>query len=181
MKIAIISDIHSNAVALKRVLNRIKEEKVKQIYCCGDVIGYASMPNECIKELIKHNVKSIYGNHEYALLHNKALTWFNYNAVKALLWHKENLKSFAWEWIKKLKEKIILKLSCKKILFVHGSPDNCFEYVWPTTSDEIFNYWLEKYSIDILVLGHTHLPFIKKLSNGLILNPGFYWIAKRWQ
>jgi len=172
MKIAIISDIHSNAIALKEILNEIEKRKIKQIYCCGDIIGYASMPNECIKELVKHNIKSIYGNHEYALLHNEALSWFNYNAIKALLWHKENLKRFAWEWIKRLKERRIIKASGKKIMFVHGSPDDCFEYVWPSTSDEIFEYWLNKYNIDVLVLGHTHLPFIRKIKNKLVINPG---------
>lgn len=172
MQIAIISDIHSNAIALGAVINEIKNRGIKQIFCCGDIIGYASMPNECIRELIKNKVKCIYGSHEYALLHHETLSWFNYQAIKALLWHRENLKRFAWEWLKKLEEKMVVRLDGKKIMFVHGSPNNCFEYVWPETSNEIFSYWLNHYGVNALILGHTHLSFIKKLKNGLILNPG---------
>lgn len=172
MKIAIISDIHSNFPALEEVLKEIKKRKIKKIFCCGDVIGYGSMPNKCIKELIKNNVKSIYGNHEYALLNENSLSWFNYQAVKALLWHKENLNKNAWRWIKKLKEKMIIKIANKKIAIFHGSPNSCFEYVWEETSQEIFNYWLEQYNVDIIILGHTHIPFIKNIKNKIIINPG---------
>lgn len=172
MKIAIISDIHGNFPALKEVIKEIKRKKIKKIFCCGDIIGYASMSNECIKELIKNNVKSIYGNHEYALLNDDKLNWFNYYALKALIWHKENLKNFSWRWIKKLKEKIIIKIANKRIMLVHGSPESCFEYVWQDTSEQTFLYWLEKYNVDILVFGHTHIPFIKNIENQIVINPG---------
>ncbi|MEM2768758.1 MAG: YfcE family phosphodiesterase [Candidatus Pacearchaeota archaeon] len=172
MKIAIISDIHSNFIALKEVLREIKKKKIKKIFCAGDIIGYASMPNECIKELIKNNIKSIYGNHEFVLLNFQYANLLNYQALKALIWHKENLENFAWRWIKKLKEKLILKIGSKKIMIFHGSPENCFEYIWPDTSKEIFEYWLKKYNVDILIFGHTHIPFIKNINSKLVINPG---------
>ena len=52
MKIAIISDIHSNLEALKRVLASINERQAEAVYCLGDIVGYGSYPNECI-ELVR--------------------------------------------------------------------------------------------------------------------------------
>ena len=170
MLIAVISDVHSNFPALKAVLEKIDELKVKKIFCCGDVVGYASMPNECIKEIIKRKVVCVTGNHELALINKEFLSWFNVNAIKALLWNEKNLKEFAWRWIKKLKERRKIKIGNKKILLAH-SLDSCFDYVFDASKDMI-EYWLEKYGVDIIAIGHTHIPYIKKIEKGILINPG---------
>ena len=41
---AIISDIHSNLEALQAVLADIKSQGISEIYCLGDVVGYARIP-----------------------------------------------------------------------------------------------------------------------------------------
>jgi putative phosphoesterase len=67
----------------------------------------------------------------------------------------------------------IVKLQDLKILMVHGSPtNNLFEYVHPATHEHMFNVYLTKYKVDIVVLGHTHIPFIWKGKKGTVLNPG---------
>lgn len=55
MKIALISDIHSNLPALKAVLNAID---VDQILCAGDIVGYHPFPNEVIKLVKEHGIAS---------------------------------------------------------------------------------------------------------------------------
>jgi putative phosphoesterase len=169
MLLAFISDIHSNFAALKAVLEKIDELKIKKVYCCGDVIGYASMPNQCIKEIIRRKIACVMGNHEAALIDKKFLVWFNYDAIKALIWNEENLNEKYKEWIKKLKERKIIKAN-KKILFAH-SIESCFDYVFDA-SEEMIDYWLKKYDVDVIVIGHTHIPLIKKTKQGLLLNPG---------
>ena len=64
MKLAFISDIHSNFDALKAVMTDIKKNKVEKIFCLGDIINYYYEPHKCIDLLIKNNVKCIKGNHE---------------------------------------------------------------------------------------------------------------------
>ena len=63
MKLAFISDIHSNFDALKAVMTDIKKNKV-EFFCLGDIINYYYEPHKCIDLLIKNNVKCIKGNHE---------------------------------------------------------------------------------------------------------------------
>jgi len=59
------------------------------------------------------------------------------------------------------------------MLMVHGSPtNNLFEYVHPATHEHLFNGYLKKNKVDIIVLGHTHIPFTWKGKNGIVINPG---------
>ena len=64
MKLAFISDIHSNFDALKAVMIDIKKNRVEKIFCLGDIINYYYEPHKCIDLLIRNNVKCIKGNHE---------------------------------------------------------------------------------------------------------------------
>lgn len=70
MKIALISDIHGNYPALKKVLDELDKMSVDTIYCLGDVTGYYTQINECCEELRKRCIKSIMGNHDWYLVSN---------------------------------------------------------------------------------------------------------------
>lgn len=64
MKVAIISDIHANVVALKAVLKDIEEQQVDRIYCVGDLVGYAPFPNEVIDLIKEKNIPTVMGNYD---------------------------------------------------------------------------------------------------------------------
>ena len=68
MKIAFISDIHSNIYALNRVYEDLNSEKVERILVAGDLIGYYYWPKEVI-DLIRSDERflCICGNHEEIL------------------------------------------------------------------------------------------------------------------
>jgi predicted phosphodiesterase len=63
-KLAIISDIHSNQVALEAVLAVIDEEGADMIICTGDVVGYGPRPKECIDLLREREIPCLLGNHD---------------------------------------------------------------------------------------------------------------------
>lgn len=68
MRIAIISDIHSNLQALQRAFEIIAVKKIDHVYCLGDIVGYGAEPNECIAMLRDRKVLCIAGNHDKAAL-----------------------------------------------------------------------------------------------------------------
>ncbi len=169
MKLAIISDIHSNLEALETVLKEIERQKVDKIYCCGDVVGYGANPNECLEILKQRSISSVMGNHDWAVI-NENTNWFNVNAAQAIFWTIDNLKEDNLEFLQKFPEKSAMKVKDYRILMVHGSPRNpIWEYVYPPDVDDNFVKDLE---FDIIIMGHTHIPFIKKIGKKLILNPG---------
>ena len=69
-KIAIISDVHGNLVSLKTVINDIKSQNIKHIFCLGDLVAKGSQPRESIELIkkecevvIKGNCDEIVGSH----------------------------------------------------------------------------------------------------------------------
>ena len=70
MKIGIITDVHSNIIALNPVLGKFDKLKIDKIICCGDIIGIGPNPEETVQELMKNKDKLIVvrGNHEQYLL-----------------------------------------------------------------------------------------------------------------
>ena len=89
MKIAILSDIHSNLEALLSVLEDIDTNKINKIYCLGDVVGYGPDPKECCKELIERDIPTILGNHDEAV--SFMLLRFQFNTqARVSIEHNEN-------------------------------------------------------------------------------------------
>ena len=64
MRIALISDIHGNQVALEAVLADIDLYEVGEIVCLGDIIGYGSDAAECLDLVRDRSSKILMGNHE---------------------------------------------------------------------------------------------------------------------
>jgi putative phosphoesterase len=164
MKVAVIADIHSNLPALIKVLEEIGE---MQTFCCGDLIGYNPYPNETIELIRERNIKSTLGNHDMAVL-TKDTSWFNPRAAVAIKWTINKLKKENLEFLKSL------PVTYRDEFFmVHGSPrDPLEEYVYEDYPDELFQGFFKKASTNTLILGHTHIPFIKKIREKLVFNPG---------
>ena len=64
MKIAVLSDIHGNHIALQKVLNEIKNTNIRKIFIAGDFIGYYFWPKEVLSMISGLDVIAIQGNHE---------------------------------------------------------------------------------------------------------------------
>ncbi|MVT13758.1 MAG: YfcE family phosphodiesterase [Euryarchaeota archaeon] len=164
-EVIIISDVHSNLFALEAVLSRIREGTT--ILHAGDVVGYYTFPNEVISLFKKWNIISIRGNHDRALINGNVFN-FNEYAAASLNWTSRKISKDSLFYILKMKDTLRLNLMGKRVAVYHGAP-------WDN------DYYLMEYEaregiipegIDVLLLGHTHIPFIKKFGNRIILNPG---------
>ena len=62
MKIAVISDIHSNIYALDKVIDDIKSKNVDMVVCTGDLVGYGTRPNEVIHKIKEEKILTIMGS-----------------------------------------------------------------------------------------------------------------------
>jgi len=173
MKIAIISDIHSNLEAFEAVLNNIKSKEIDKIICLGDIVGYGSSPNECIELIKKNGIQSIQGNHDLNAVTLEKLEWFNENAREALKWTNKVLTEENKKFLKELPETLEVKDQKNRLLAVHGSPkDHLYEYLEPTTDEDKIKDMIEDQKADVIACGHTHMPDVKKFELKLFLNPG---------
>ncbi len=165
MKIAFISDIHGNSIALEEVLDDIGK---MEIICLGDIVGYNPFPNESIEIIKEKKIKCIMGNHDYAVLTGD-VAWFNPIAARAIIWTREVLNEENIEYLKSLKTVI----KDKNVYCVHGSPlDPLEEYVFPNYPITLLKEFLKVAGTRAVAMGHTHIPFVKYLNEGIIFNPG---------
>ncbi|MFA4934656.1 MAG: YfcE family phosphodiesterase [Candidatus Methanoperedens sp.] len=168
MLVGLIADVHSNAVALKAVLSALAESGVERILHAGDIVGYNPYPNETIELFKRNKIISIMGNHERALITGDT-SGFNPFAKAALEWTRKVVLPDNYGYIKGLKNIESITIDEKRIVLVHGSPQDIDEYVYP---ENVSRGLLSAANADILVLGHTHIQFKREYPEGIIINPG---------
>jgi putative phosphoesterase len=167
--VAVLADIHSNLPALKKVLEECDHSRPDMYLIAGDIVGYNPYPNEVIEELAKIKRKHmIMGNHDRATFTGNT-EWFNAEAAEAVRWTRKNVKQENMEILGKMKDKLRLKLGNKYVLLCHGSPNDPDEYVFPNAASE---QMLRENRVDVVIMGHTHVAFVREYPSGIVLNPG---------
>jgi putative phosphoesterase len=167
MKIALISDIHSNLFYLTNVLRKIEQEEVDDIYCLGDLVGYYDKPNEVIDLVIEKKIKCVKGNHEKYLTGEIEYNEQN-EKVYGIKKQKKILSKSNYDFIQKLEDSIDTIIDNKFFYFTHSLPNDPVSYIRSVSDLNSVNLK----NIDYYCFGHTHSPFITYYKGACILNPG---------
>ncbi|CEJ73659.1 phosphoesterase [[Clostridium] sordellii] len=136
MRIATISDIHSNLYALNEVLADIEKRNVDMVVCTGDLVGYATRPNEVIETLRKNKVLTIMGNYDEAIGNFKIICGCDYpdpkdaeNASLSMKFTSEETTDENKAYLRNLPKEAVISFNNKTIRFVHGSTRLINEYL----------------------------------------------------
>lgn len=172
MKLAFVSDIHSNLPALEAVLEALSQRGIEKIYCAGDIVGYNAFPNKTVKRLGEEDVAAVRGNHDEAVLTDTPSN-FNIPAKRAVDWTRRNLSEGPMKYLEGLKYEMRREIGGAEIYITHGSPgDNLNEYVHEEeVTNRRISSWFDT-GPDIIVLGHTHQQFTQYVGDTLVVNPG---------
>ncbi|MCD5417224.1 metallophosphatase family protein [Candidatus Bipolaricaulota bacterium] len=161
-RIAILSDIHGNLAALEAVLAAIDTQQVKQILCCGDIIGYGPHPAQCIRLLQDADACVVQGNHDAAVADLLNHNSFSIAGKLAVEWTATAISDAERNWLAELP---LIVRTDRYVLF-HGSlRDPLWEYI--TTSSTAYTVFMELEG-DLAFFGHSHLAgafmFMKEQS-----------------
>lgn len=177
MRIAVISDVHSNEYALNKVIEDIKTRNIDMIVCTGDLVGYGTRPNEVITRIKEEKILTIMGNYDEAIGNFKIVCGCDYpdpkDAQKAALsmqFTGQETTEENKEYLRNLPKEAMFTFNNKTIRFVHGSTRVINEYLKENSkeADEVMNELVG----DILVCGHTHIPYAKYYGEKLLVNAG---------
>lgn len=168
MRAAVLSDIHANLPALEAVFSRITEQDIDRHIFCGDAIGYYCWPNEVLRALQERDIQGVRGNHDDAIIHGTDLTY------PVQRWTAERLTPESRAFLERLPYTWRDDATGQDVFIVHGSPRAPVEeYVYPEQVDERFFTEQAMGTLpDVLMMGHTHVPFIKQVGKTLVVNPG---------
>jgi|UniRef100_A0A7C5EN93 diadenosine tetraphosphatase ApaH/serine/threonine PP2A family protein phosphatase len=152
MRLALISDIHSNIQALEQVMAALRRERVDQVLNLGDVVGYNANPNECLELILEWKVLSLAGNHDLALLDPDRARRFNLIAYQAIVWSREQVRPEFQEYLQTLP----LVLEGPGYLACHGTPTSTDHYIsYHFQGKAVFNT-LRALRQQVCFFGHTH-------------------------
>ena len=172
-KIAILSDIHGNLIALKQVVADINRRGVDLVVNLGDHISGPLWPKETLDYIKDQDWINIRGNHERQLLTLKPEQMGASDQYARQYLGTEDL-----EWLSSLPERAAIDT---EITLIHGSPSDDKQYLLETISngrailastDEVKARMADE-SASIILCGHTHISRIVALAeNQLVINPG---------
>lgn len=150
MRIAVLSDIHSNIVALDAVL--LHAGDVDAIWQLGDVVGYGPAPDAVVERLSERKAIGVRGNHDAAAIGGREIDWFNPEARAAVEWTRETMSAVSRGWLADLPD----RLTIDDMTLVHGSPrDPLREYITdPDVAAENLDLLQTRHGLH----GHTHVP-----------------------
>jgi len=158
VRIVVVSDIHSNLVALDAVL--AKAGAVDAIWHLGDVVGYGPDPDGVVDRLRTLGAIGVRGNHDAAATGGTEIDWFNPEAKAAMEWTRATISETTREWLAALP----LRRLESDFTLVHGSPrDPIWEYV---TSAALARAGLSAISTQHGLHGHTHVPVAFTMVDG---------------
>lgn len=166
MRVAVLSDIHANLVALDAVLATLGS--VDAVWHLGDVVGYGPDPDGVVARLTEIGAVGVRGNHDAAAAGGDEIDWFNPDARAAMEWTRERIGETTREWLDALPE----RHTEASFGMVHGSPrEPLWEYI---VSVPVARTNLALLTTSIGLFGHTHLPMVFVEDDGTVeqVEPG---------
>jgi putative phosphoesterase len=176
--IGFVSDIHGNLPALEAAFADAKARGARRVLCAGDLTGYGPFPNEVCRFLEGRRIPAILGNYdrkaiEVAKQGRSATARMKEKKRKILLWTVAHLDDWARSYLAGLPDHLILRVpGGRKVLVVHGSPLSMDDTIYPSVTNQGLKAKLSDGRPDILVCGHTHIPFVKRVNGTLVVNCG---------
>jgi len=175
MRIALISDIHGNNIALKAVLEDVEQQQVDTIICLGDTVTIGPQPRQVLAKLKALDCTCIMGNHEAVLL--ELGSWEKYNIAPQLIptiqWCAEQLTEDDYRFLRSFKPSVEILLGPNfRMRCFHGSPQSSTDSILPSTPSKGLNRLLSDDLAEVIVVGHTHTQMLRSFGGTIIINPG---------
>lgn len=178
-KVAVISDVHGNLEALKKVIVDINSRGIEHIICLGDTIGKGTHPNECVDLIREHCSIVLRGNTDRYFTQKNDLEGTSDMNKKRVIWNKNQLTEENKTYLQQLPFCHEMYISGSLIRLFHATPINDDYIVTNTDSFTIKKqmFYPSKYTVsekiaDIVIYGHIHYQYLDNLFNKTLINAG---------
>lgn len=179
MKIAVLSDIHGNHIALETCIEEIERRNIDKLIFLGDYVGELAYPQKTmtfIRELMqRYECYFVKGNKEDYWIdceYDKSIEWKDGDSTTgALLYAYSNLSDEDLAFFKSLPHvKIISFEGLPAIAAYHGSNDSKGNKLKLNTDNSHMLFDDNKEAV--ILCGHTHVRNKIIRDDRILLNPG---------
>lgn len=179
MRMAIFSDIHGNQPALEAVLTDIALRDVDAVYCLGDLVGYGPFPNEVIAHMESSAIPTVIGNYDDGVGFDREECGCAYRRPderalgdRSFAWTKAQVTPTNKAFLRRLVPHIRVIQDGRRVLLVHGSPRRINEYLFEDRPEPSLQRLAATAEADIIVFGHTHRPYARRVGDVWFVNVG---------
>ncbi len=169
MKIVVVSDLHGNFDALSAL-----PESGDELWVLGDLVNYGPQPSEVVSFVRGHAAAIVRGNHDNAVGFNvdpRCTPRYHEMANATMQLSNAELDEAAKEFLRGLPKTQILVREGKRFMLCHAVPSDPLYGYCPQDSAR-WQHEVENIQADYLLVGHTHTPFVKRVGQTTVVNPG---------
>jgi putative phosphoesterase len=174
-RLALIADIHGNAVALEAVLADIARRDVDEIVCLGDVAAGGPQPREALRRLRALGCPVVRGNADDWLLGEAPADGDeDGHRLRAIVdWARAQLGDADLAYLESFAPTVALDLDAsRRLLCFHGSPRASSDRLLATTPEDELARIFAGVEAEVVAGGHTHLQLARRFGASLLVNPG---------
>lgn len=188
MRVALISDMHGNRVALETVLSDIEQVDIDQIVCLGDVAVMGPDPGGTLDLLQSLACPVIMGNADTELLNDPAAVEARVDPAierdiiirDLILWSQSKLDDRRRAFVASFAATVELDLgSGVRLLCFHGSPRSNTEVIGSQTELDALRTAIDGSTATLLAGGHTHHQLLRRFDGQWLINPGSVGLTHR--
>lgn len=177
MKIALIGDVHANLHALEAVLEHAHKRDVEAIWNVGDLVGYGAFPDAVVRRLQQEGAVNVIGNYDLKVLgypdHKKKWRQKKPREKRtSVRWAYNNLSRKSRKHLGRFPRDVRTRMKKHSILLTHASPAAIDESLRPGTSSRRLRKLARKAKADLVVVGHSHRPFVRQEKGVRFINTG---------
>ncbi|HSW62935.1 MAG TPA: metallophosphoesterase family protein [Dissulfurispiraceae bacterium] len=179
MKIAVFGDIHGNIHALRAAYAAALAQKPDTMYHVGDLGGYNPFVNEVIDFLIEKGIEGVQGNYDETVANDRAQCGCKYEdpaqaelAHHSFMWTKKRATEKSKGYMRNLPVRIDFVAEGRKVALFHATPHKNNLYWYEDRTATFFREMASKVDADVLIYGHTHVPYRKDIGGTVFINTG---------
>jgi predicted phosphodiesterase len=174
VRLALLSDVHGNAVALRAVLAALEQDAPDAVACLGDMIQGGVEPVAVSDVLLDRGWPVVLGNADAFLLDPDAGEEEVSEAqLEMRAWSLKQLGRERLDRIRAYTPTVELDLGeGRSFLGFHGSPTSYDDFLLPTTPEGVFRELLGGEAAEVMAGGHVHLQYLRRVGSSIFLNPG---------
>jgi predicted phosphodiesterase len=182
-RVAVIADVHANALALDAVLEELERERSDVLVVGGDVAS-GPEPNETLKRLMAlERARFVRGNGDREVVEAfddgrpfdpEEQDW----GRKAGAWVAQRITRPQRDFLGSFEDRVVLSVAgLGEVLFCHGSPGSDEEIMTSLTPEPALRRMLDGINQRVVVCGHTHVQFDRMIHATRVINAGSVGMA----
>lgn len=162
MRVAVISDVHSNNEALKSVLADIRRRAAQRVVCLGDLVGYNGFPSETLALFRVSGIACVHGNHDLMAINELEPVECGPDARKAILWTRDVLSEEEKEFLRGLPPQVILE---PDMICVHSCLGDPVGHLMQPEQFYVQHLALRRFDqrLRICFTGHSHVQEVVEI------------------